>query len=170
MAQMKIGRSRSCEPQRSEYPTREFTSELQERFLTLFAGTSDIRACAEEIGVARSTIYGRRRTDPVFREAFALAQEQAVVTLRAELVSRALALVQASTPDDRAAAALQGMDAKMILSLIAQHERALGREAGDSKPQKSDASEAAARLQALLIRMRLERKRELAKKRQQRGG
>jgi hypothetical protein len=110
----------------------------------------------------------RRQDDEQFRLAFKQAQDNAVTLLRAELVRRGLELLQAATPDEQAAPALAGMDAKFILSLVQQHERGIGRELGDVKPRRSDASEAAARLQALLIRMRLERKRELELKRQQR--
>jgi hypothetical protein len=144
---------------------QEFTQERQEQFLSLFSATSNVRFCAREIGIATSTIHQRRRCDPAFRAAFAAAQEQAVVSLRAELVSRGLALLNAATPDEAAEAALSGMDAKLILSLIGQYERSLGKEPGDIKPQRSDAGEAAKRLQALLIRMRLERKRELEERR-----
>ena len=58
----------------------------------------------------------------------------------------------------------------LILSLIGQHERSLGRAPGDIAPKRSDASEAAGRLQALLVRMRLEHKKELERKRQLRAG
>ncbi|GAA3996687.1 hypothetical protein GCM10022211_02230 [Sphingomonas humi] len=146
-----------------------FTQERQDRFLTLFSATSNIRYCSREIGIATSTIHHRRRHDPVFRAAFAAAQEQAVVSLRAEMVSRGLALLQAASPDEAADAALSGMDAKLILSLIEQYERSHGKEPGDIKPQKSDAGEATARLQALLIRMRLERQREMEERRKERA-
>ena len=147
---------------------QEFTHERQEQFLTLFSATSNVRYCAREVGIATSTIHHRRRSDPAFRTAFAAAQEQAVISLRAELVSRGLALLNATTPDEAAEAALSGMDAKLILSLIGQYERSLGKEPGDIKPQRSDAKEAAARLQALLLRMRLERKREMEERRLER--
>lgn len=160
-----IRQTRGHQLQYQEAQHQEFTQELQERFLTLFSATSNIRYCAREIGVATTTIHQRRRRDPAFRAAFAAAQEQAVVSLRAELVSRSLALVNACTPDEAAEAALSGMDAKLILSLIGQYERSLGKEPGDIMPKRSDAGEAAKRLQALLIRMRLEHKRELEQRR-----
>ncbi|WP_344708318.1 hypothetical protein [Sphingomonas humi] len=78
-------------------------------------------------------------------------------------------MLQAASPDEAADAALSGMDAKLILSLIEQYERSHGKEPGDIKPQKSDAGEATARLQALLIRMRLERQREMEERRKERA-
>jgi hypothetical protein len=60
------------------------------------------------------------------------------------------------------------LDAKFLLSLVVQHERNVGREVGDQNPKRSDAGEAAKRLQALLVRMRLERKREMEERRLER--
>jgi hypothetical protein len=164
-----IRETRGHQLQAQESQHQEFTQERQERFLTLFSATSNIRYSARELGIATSTIHHRRRSDPAFRAAFAAAQEQAVVSLRAELVSRGLSLLNACTPDEAAEAALAGMDAKLILSLIGQYERSLGKEPGDIKPQRSDAAQAAARLHALMTRMRAERKRELEKKRSRRA-
>lgn len=138
----------------------EFSTERQQAFLSLFAESCNIRASAQKAGVGVSTVYGRRRDDPAFRAAFAAAQDHATALLKAELVRRGLELLRAATPGEVDRTALAGMDAKLLLSLVAQHERNVGRELGDQNPTKSDAKEAAARLQALLIRMRLERKRE----------
>lgn len=78
--------------------------------------------------------------------------------------------MRAATPAEADGAAYAGMDAKFLLSLVAQHERHAGHEVGDQNPRRSDASEAAARLSALLIRMRQERKREQDRKRLERKG
>jgi hypothetical protein len=142
--------------------------ERQKRFLTAFANSGNITSSAKQARVSLSTIWLRRQNDAEFQAAFKQAQDNAVTLLRAELVRRGLELLQAATPDEQAAPALAGMDAKFILSLVVQHERALGQELGDVKPKRSDANEAAARLQALLIRMRLERKRELDERQRER--
>ena len=139
-------------------------------FLSHFAATCNATASAEAQGIKIQAIYQRRMQDPGFKAAWAAAQDQGVANLKAELVRRGLALLAATNPDEAALLKLEGMDAKLILSLIGQHERSLGREPGDINPKKSDASEAAGRLQALLVRMRLEHKRELETKRRLRGG
>jgi hypothetical protein len=100
-----------------------------------------------------------------FANAFILAEEMGVENLKAELVRRSLALLQATTPDEVALASLPGLDCQFILNLLKQHENNLGKLNGDRRPQRSDASEAAGRLQKLLERMRLEHKKELAAKR-----
>jgi hypothetical protein len=165
---MGIVAGKNCELQQRRERKNEFGLARQKTFLSVFAGSGNITAAAKEVGVSLSTVWMRRQDDEQFRLAFKQAQDNAVTLLRAELVRRGLELLQAATPDEQAAPALAGSDAKFILSLVQQHERGIGRELGDVKPRRSDASEAAARLQALLIRMRLERKRELELKRQQR--
>lgn len=158
-----------CEVQRRGERGNEFGLERQQAFLTLFADSCNIRASARKIGVAPSTVYRRRRDDAEFRAAFAAAQDHATALLKAELVRRGLELLRAATPSEAEGAALAGMDAKFLLSLVAQHERNVGRELGDQNPQKSDAKVAAARLQALILRMRLERKREEEERRRERA-
>ncbi len=143
----------------------EFGLERQKAFLSAFAESCNIRASARKVGVGVTTVYRRRSEDAEFRAAFAAAQDNATAFLKAELVRRGLELLRAATPEQAEEAALPGMDAKFLLSLIAQHERNVGREIGDQNPKKSDATEAAARLQALLIRMRMEHKRELEERR-----
>jgi hypothetical protein len=110
-------------------------------------------------------IYDRLQHDEAFAGAFHVAEEAGVQNLRAELVRRSLALLQATTPDEVALATLPGLDCGLILNLLRQHERALGEGSGDRRPRRSDAKEAAARLAKLLERMRAEHKRELASKR-----
>lgn len=158
-----------CELQRRSERKNEFTLERQQAFLSLFAESCNIRTSARQVGVATSTILKRRRDDAEFRVAFATAQDHATALLKAELVGRGLSLLRAATPEEADGAAFAGMDAKFLLSLVAQHERNVGRELGDQNPKKSDAKEAAARLQALLIRMRMERKRELEERRDERA-
>ncbi len=157
-----------CDVQRRRERPNEFGLERQQAFLSFFAESCNIKASAKKARVSASTIYKRRRDDPEFRVAFAAAQDHATALLKAELVRRGLDLLRAATPDEAAGAALAGMDAKLLLSLVAQHERNVGKELGDQNPRKSDAKEAAARLQALLIRMRLERKREEEQRRLER--
>lgn len=160
------GESGGEQPKRQR---REFSLERQQTFLALFAVSCNIRDSARKAGVGVSTVYGRRRDDPDFRAAFATAQDHATALLKAELVGRGLKLLRAATPSDAQGSALAGMDAKLLLSLVAQHERNVGREVGDQNPRRSDAKEAAARLQALLIRMRLERQREMEERRKERA-
>ena len=107
--------------------------------------------------MSTSTIWLRRRDDDQFRAAFEIARDQAVASLQAELVSRGLALVRAATPEQAASAALPGMDAKFLLSLVQCHRANLGKDPGEARAGRSDPKEAAARLSALLLRMRMER-------------
>jgi hypothetical protein len=165
---MGIVGGKGCELQRRRERKNEFGLERQKKFLSALANSGNISSSAEKVGVSLSTIWMRRQDDQEFREAFKQAQDNAVILLRAELVRRGIELLQAATPDEQAAPVLAGMDAKFVLSLVVQHERAQGRELGDVKPLRSDASEAAARLQALLIRMRLERQKEMEDRRLER--
>src|SRR5689334_4576969 len=84
----------------------DFTQAKMRTFLGQFAATGNVRASAAEAGVSTSTIYMRRQRDPAFRDAFAVAEENAIVTLRAEMVRRSLTLLAATTPDEVAAASL----------------------------------------------------------------
>ncbi len=142
-----------------------FTDEQQVVFLGHFAATCNLAASAAAAGVSRKVIYERQRHDPAFAAAFAVAEETGVCSLRAELVRRSLTLLQAATPDEVALASLPGLDCKFILNLLTQHERVLGSASGDRRPQRSDASEAAARLDKLMKRMRLEDKKARAARR-----
>jgi hypothetical protein len=146
----------------------EFTAERQQAFLSAFAESCNTRASARKAGVGVSTVYSWRRDDPDFRVAFAAAQDHATTLVKAELVRRGLELLRSATPAKADRAAFTGMDAKFLLSLVVQHERNVGREVGDQNPKRSDAGEAAKRLQALLVRMRLERKREMEERRLER--
>lgn len=148
----------------------EFTDAQQKIFLGQFAATCNLGRSALEAGVKRAVIYDRLEHDEAFAAAFHVAEENGVLSLRAELVRRSLALLQAATPDEAGLASLEGLDAKFILNLVMQHERALGTGAGDRRPRKSDASEAAGRLAKLMDRMREEHKRELAAKRAAKEG
>ena len=165
---MGIVDGRGCEVQRRGERANEFGLKRQAKFLKAFANSCNIRAAAAECGVSTSTIWFRRRDDPQFRAAFEAARDQAVTNLQSELVSRGLELLQAATPDDAAAAAFPGMDAKFLLSLVQCHKRDLGHAPGEARSQRNEPNEAAARLQALLIRMRLERKREMEDRRLER--
>jgi hypothetical protein len=142
-----------------------FTDAQQAVFLGHFAATCNLGQGAAAAGVDRRVIYDRLRHDEAFAAAFHAAEETGVANLRAELVRRSLALLQAATPDEVALASLPGLDCHFILNLLKQHERALGQQSGDRRPRRSDASEAAARLAKLLERMRAEHERELAAKR-----
>jgi hypothetical protein len=156
-----------CELQRRRERKNEFGLERQKKFLSALANSGNITASAEKVGVSLSTVWTRRKDDEEFRRAFKEAQDNAVILLRAELVRRGIELMQAASPDEVALPALAGMDAKFILSLVVQHERAQGQELGDVKPKRSDASEAAQRLLVLMQRMRAEREREEAKSHRQ---
>lgn len=142
-----------------------FTDAQQAIFLSQFAATCNLGQSAAAAGVRRHVIYDRLEHDAAFASAFHVAEETGVQTLRAEVVRRSLALLQATTPDEVALASLPGLDSQFILNLLKQHERSLGVGSGDRRPRRSDAKEAAARLAKLMDRMREEHKRELAAKR-----
>jgi len=146
--------------------TKAFSLAKQTKFLAHFAATGNVVQAAEAAGIGRSTPYHRRQIDPAFRAAFALAEENAVITLRAEMVRRSLELLAATTPDGVAAASLPGLDCRTIMILLKQHEQGLGKGPGERRPERADAGEAAARLAKLLTRMRAERKLELLKARE----
>lgn len=146
-----------------------FSLERQTAFLKSFASSCNIRAAAAEVGISSASVWIRRRDDEQFRAAFEAAREHAIVNLESELVARGLALLDAATPEDRERAAFPGMDAKLLHTLIQCAKRELGKEPGTSRVRQSDPNEAAARLSALLLRMRMERKRELDKKRREQG-
>lgn len=157
---MGIVNGNGCELQRRGERKNEFGEERQKLFLGHLADSCNIKAAARKAKVAVSTVYMRRQKDPRFRAALAEAQDMAVLTLRAELIRRGLELVRAGAPTETSGETLAGMDARMLLALVTQHERSLGRAAGDIKPQRNDAGEAAARLLSLMGRMRAEHERE----------
>jgi hypothetical protein len=142
-----------------------FTDAQQKTFLSHFSATCNLGKSAAAAGVHRRVIYDRLQHDAAFASAFHVAEETGVQSLRAELVRRSLALLQAATPDEVALASLPGLDSHFILNLVKQHERSLGQESGDRRPRRSDARDAAARLAKLMERMREEHRRELASKR-----
>lgn len=146
-----------------------FGVKRQKEFLKAFAGSCNIRAAAAECGVSTATVWHRRRDDEQFRVAFETAREQAIVNLESELIARGLELINAATPEDSAAAAFPGMDAKFLHTLVQCAKRDLGKAPGTARGGRSDPREAASRLSALLLRMRLERKRELEQQRSDRS-
>jgi hypothetical protein len=137
-----------------------FGRKRQEKFLTAFASSCNLTEACEHVRVHRSTVFLRRRSDPAFKAAYETAREQAVVNLESELIRRGIALIQAATPQESASAAMPGLDAKTLLSLIQIHRRHIGKEPGHSHEQRSDPDEAAGRLHALMLRLRLQRARE----------
>lgn len=63
---------------------------LQAAFLEAFAARGVVRAAAQAAGVARSTVYEWRETDPTFGKAFADASEEANDKIREEVWHRAI--------------------------------------------------------------------------------
>jgi hypothetical protein len=142
-----------------------FTPDKQALFLAHFAATCNLTESAKLAGVGRRVVYCARVRDEAFRQAFAVAEENGIISLRAEMARRSMQLLDAVTPEEKALAALPGLDCNTILHLLKYHEKGAGKGPGDRQPQRSDPNEAAARLQKLLVRMRAEHKRELALKR-----
>ena len=142
-----------------------FTPDKQAIFLAHFAATCNLTESAKEAGVGRRVVYGARIRDEDFRHAFALAEENGIISLRAEMARRSMQLLEAVTPDEKALAALPGLDCNTILHLLKYHERGVGKGPGERQPRDVDAGEAAARLAKLLERMRAEHRIELEKKR-----
>lgn len=142
-----------------------FTPDKQALFLAHFAATCNLTESANVAGVGRRVVYGARVRDEAFRHAFALAEENGIISLRAEMARRSMQLLMAVTPEEKALAALPGLDCNTILHLLKYHEKGVGKGPGDRQPQRADLKEAAARLAKLLERMREEHKRELAVKR-----
>lgn len=140
----------------------------QKEFLKAFANSCNVKAAADACGVSTSTVWVRRRDDEQFRAAFESAREQAIVHLESELVARGLELLNAATPEASAAATFPGMDAKFLHTLVQSAKRDLGKDPGTARTGESDPEEAANRLNTLLLRMRLERKRELDQQRRER--
>ena len=88
-----------------------FTATKQALFLEHFAAPCNLQESARVAGVSHQTIYNRRYADPAFRDAFARAEENGILSLRAELVRRSLQLLSAATPDEKALAELPGWTA-----------------------------------------------------------
>lgn len=165
---MGIVGGKGCKLQQRAERKNEFGVRRQAAFLKSFANSCNIKKAAAETGVSVVTVWARRRDDEQFREAFDTARDQAVANLRSELVARGLELLRAATPDETAAAAFPGMDAKFLLSLVQMHQRNLDKGPGEAQPRRNDPNEAAARLQALLVRMRMEHQREAEERRLER--
>lgn len=60
------------------------------RFLEVIRATGNVRLAADSAGIDRSTPYVRARRDPVFAEAWAAAEQDAIDVLEAEARRRAL--------------------------------------------------------------------------------
>lgn len=165
---MEVVRGKGRKLRRLEGKPNRFGLERQKAFLKAFASSCNIRAAAAEVGITPASVWFRRRDDEQFRAAFEAAREYAIVHLESELVARGLDLLNAATPDDRERLAFPGMDAKLLHTLIQCAKRELGKEPGTSRTGESDPEEAANRLNTLLLRMRLERKRELDQQRRER--
>ena len=128
----------------------------QKRFLEHFAGTCNVVRSCELAEVKKSTVCKRRTNDTKFRAAWAAAQEQGYAALEAELVRRGLEFMADIGPSEESEKALAGMDAKLILTILQQQGKRIGREPGDLLARPSDLKTATDRLAKLMKRMKLE--------------
>lgn len=106
-----------------------FIAERQADFLTHFASSCDARAAAAAAGVSESTVHLRRRTDPVFAEAYAQALQEGYARLETEMLRQRLA-AQARLREAIEAAgpaaplpAEEGAEFDRIMKILARHDR-----------------------------------------------
>lgn len=133
----------------------ELTAKRRAEFLDHFAASCNLKQSAAAIGISRTALYKRRRTDAGFRRAWALAQEQGYVVLEAELLRRSRELLEGREVTEEMLDSLNGMDAKLAFAILQNHQKNAGKEPGDIKPQRSDLSEATKRLEKVMRRMKL---------------
>ncbi|MEO7239962.1 MAG: hypothetical protein ABIW16_01040 [Sphingomicrobium sp.] len=136
-----------------------FDQTKQTVFIEHFAGNGNATQSAKAAGVAVSTVYVHRARNAPFRARWAEALDQGYARMEAELVRRAsLAASGAVAPveaDAAAAASLEGVDAKFLLSMLEFRRRGLGIGPGDRFPQASDVEQVRARLEKKMRALRL---------------
>ena len=71
--------------------TRDGRPDWAPRFLAAYASSGNVKHSAMAAGIDRDAAYRRRQRDPVFAQAWAQAEQDAVDTLEAEARRRALA-------------------------------------------------------------------------------
>jgi len=107
-----------------------FTRERKEIYLAHFAATCDAEASAARAGVAISTVYEHRRTDPAFTEGCGAALAEAYVRLEAEMLRQRLAALEKLrvAADESAAPELARMVAdefERAICLLREYRRSL---------------------------------------------
>lgn len=132
-----------------------FSKRRKEAFLAHFAATCNAKASAREAGVAFSTVYAHRRSDPEFRAAWEEALDQGYARIEAELVRRSSASLCVEADEEAADAAAAGIDPKVALAVLEAYRRNRGARPGDILPQRSDAEEARARLEQVMVALRV---------------
>lgn len=96
----------------------------QESFLAMLAATCNVQRACEAAGVTDSTVYMRRRRDPLFREAWNQALETGLARIEAMLIERA---AQTKPPEVRDGVVLpaEPLDVELAKHLLREHSRSL---------------------------------------------
>jgi hypothetical protein len=109
-------------------PPGRLTRASAQAFLTALAATANVRLAAAAIGVAHTSIYAKRKADPVFARAMEQARRIGLERLEQAMLAAAAAAMDAEGPD---AAWQYSVDANPIppltaaqaLQLLARHKR-----------------------------------------------
>lgn len=132
MDEVQIGSGRQRPVQVRRVRKDGWTKARRARFLDMLALSCNVRMAAREAGMATNNAYRLRSTDPQFAELWREALIAGYERLEMELVGRALQSVNAIQPGDggpdvtaAGEAVIEKMDAKTILSVLAQRSRAL---------------------------------------------
>jgi hypothetical protein len=124
-----------------------FTKSRKEEFLAPFAATCNAKGSARAAGVAWTTVYQHRKSDPAFRAAWEEALDEGYARVEAELVRRS-AIVPRVKADGKAARANAAIDPKVALAILESYRRNGGRRPGAILPRPYDMEEVRARLEA----------------------
>jgi hypothetical protein len=131
-----------------------FTAKRKEAFLSHFAATCNAKASARAAGVAHTTVYQHRKSDPAFRAAWEEALDQGYARLEAELVRRASVTPKVHA-DEKAARSIASMDPKVALAILESYRRNRGAKPGDILPRASDAEQVRTRLEKKMRALRI---------------
>lgn len=73
----------------AERPER-WTAEKETRFLSVLAGTANVKMALGEVGMSSAGLYKRRQARPAFRAAWDMALNEGYARLEAEMLARAI--------------------------------------------------------------------------------
>ncbi|MCW3848900.1 hypothetical protein OF829_16810 [Sphingomonas sp. LB-2] len=119
-----------------------FSAEKKQRFLDHLAGCCNVNRAAEAAGVANTTVFRHRRSDPAFGQAFAEALETGYDALEAMMLERAAKGGRYEPgPDAETAPGPETVDIALGQFLLGLRQRELGRRTGNSAPKLQRASE-----------------------------
>ncbi len=135
--------SKKAKPRRNA-----FTQKRKRIFLAHFAATANAKAAARAAGVAFTTVYQHRRTDPAFLEGWNDSLAEGYARVEAELVRRASTPPPRVKADEKAARANETIDPKVALAILESYRRNGNKRPGEILLRPYDIEKVRERLEA----------------------